>query len=82
MDKTSQKVTKDPRRVEAARKGRENYMNKLRENILNDAKTGSEDTSNANNETTSTTNTATTLPPALPAPSPLDPMIFISMALV
>ena len=82
MDKTSQKVTKDPRRVEAARKGRENYMNKLRENILNDAKKGSEDTSNASNKTTSTTNTATTLLPALPAPSPQDPMIFISMALV
>ena len=60
MDKTSQKVTKDPRRVEAAREGREKYMNKLKENILNDAKKGSEDTSNASNETTSATNTATT----------------------
>ena len=60
MDKTSQKVTKDPRRAEAVREGREKYMNKLKENILNDAKKGSEDTSNASNETTSATNTATT----------------------
>ena len=38
MDKTSQKVTKDRKRAEAARKGRENYMNKLKESILNDVK--------------------------------------------
>ena len=38
MEKTSEKVTKDPKRVEAARKGREKYMNKLKESILNDAK--------------------------------------------
>ena len=37
MDKTLE-VTKDPKRVEAARKGREKYMNKLKESILNDAK--------------------------------------------
>ena len=60
MDKTSQKVTKYPKRVEAARKGRENYMNKLKESIFNDVKKGSGDTSNARNETTSATNTATT----------------------
>ena len=36
MEKTSQKITKDPKRVEAARKCRENYMNKLKESILND----------------------------------------------
>ena len=58
MDKASQKVTKDPKRVEAAYKGRENYINKLKESILNDAKKG--DTSNASNETTSAINTATT----------------------
>ena len=62
MDKTSQKVTKDPKRVEAARKSRENYMNKLKENILNDARKGDEDTSNASNETTCATNTATAPP--------------------
>ena len=45
--------------VEAARKGRENYMNKLKEGIFNDAKIGSGDTSNENYETTSSTTTAT-----------------------
>ena len=38
MDKTSKKVTKDPKHVDAARKGREKHMNKLKESILNDAK--------------------------------------------
>ena len=74
MDKTSEKVTKDPKHVEAGRKGRKNVMNKLREDILNDAKRGSRDTintsnetgditgpaNNASNETTSPTNIATT----------------------
>ena len=60
MNKTSQKVTKDPKRVEAPRKCRENYMNKLKKSILNDAKKGSGDTSNASNETNNTTNIATT----------------------
>ena len=60
MDKTSKKVTKDPKRVHAARKGREKYMNKLKESILNDAKKGGEDTTNASNETTNATNIATT----------------------
>ena len=59
MSKASQKVTKDPKRVEAARRGRENYMNKLKESILNDIKNGSRYTRNASNETTSATNTAT-----------------------
>ena len=60
MEKTSKKVTKDPKPVDAARKGREKYMNKLKESILNDAKKGDGDTTNASNETTSATNTATT----------------------
>ena len=38
MGKTSQKITKDPKRVEAAHKGMKNYMNKLKGSILNDAK--------------------------------------------
>ena len=59
MDKTSEKVTKDPKRVEAACKGREKYMNKLKESILNDTKKDDKDTINASNETTSTTNAAT-----------------------
>ena len=56
MDKTSWKVTKDPKRVEAARKGREKCMNKLKESTLNDVKKSSGDTTNASNETTSATN--------------------------
>ena len=59
MDKTSQKVTKDPKRVEPARKARENCRNKLKENILIYAKQGGGDASNASNKTTSATNTAT-----------------------
>ena len=40
MDKTSEKVTKDkdPKRVNAERRGRKNLMKKMKENILNDAK--------------------------------------------
>ena len=30
MDKISEKVIKDPKRVEASRKGREKHMNKLK----------------------------------------------------
>ena len=43
MDKSSKKVSKDPKRLDAAGKGREKYMNKLKESILNDAKKGGED---------------------------------------
>ena len=60
MDKTPEKATKDPKRVEAARKDREKYMNKLKESILNDVKKGSRDINNSSNEITSITNTATT----------------------
>ena len=62
IDKTSQKVTKDkdPKRFEAACKGREKYMNKLKESILNNVQKGSGDTTNASNETTSPANNTTT----------------------
>ena len=56
MDKTPEKVTKDPKHAEAARKGREKYTNKLKESILNNVKKGRGDTTNASNETTSATN--------------------------
>ena len=60
MDKTPEKVTrdKDPKLVEAARKGKEKYMNKLKESVLNDVKKGSGNTTNASNEATSATNNA------------------------
>ena len=73
MDKTSQKVTKDkdPKRVDAGRKGRESFMKKSKEKTLNDAKKGggatinssndaTSPTTNSNNDTTSATNTTTT----------------------
>ena len=57
MDKTSQKVTKDkdPKRVDAGRKGREHFMKIMKENILNDGTKGGRDTTNSSNETTSPT---------------------------
>ena len=58
MDKTLEKVTKDPKCVGAARKCRGEYMNKLKESILNDGKKGSRDTTNTSNETTSPTTNA------------------------
>ena len=60
MEKTPEKVTKDPKRVEVACKGREKYMNKLKESIVNDVKKGSRDTTIASNETKSVNNTTTT----------------------
>ena len=60
MEKTPEKVTKDPKRVEVASKGREKYMNKLKESIVNDVKKGSRDTTIASNETNSVNNTTTT----------------------
>ena len=57
MEKTSQKVTKDkdPKRIDARSKGRENFMTKMKENILNDAKKGGGDTTSSSNKITSTT---------------------------
>ena len=54
-----EKITKDPKRMKAACKGREKYMNKLKEIILNDAKKGSRDTTSASNETTNASNETT-----------------------
>ena len=36
MDKTSQKVTKDPKRQERGKKSHETYMKRLKEKILED----------------------------------------------
>ena len=83
MDKTSQKVTKDPERVEAARKGRENYMNKLKERILNDAKKVAEILAMQAMKLPALPTLPPHLPPALPTPPPPQyPVILISMALV
>ena len=89
MEKTSQKVTKDPTRVEAARKDRKKYMNKLKGSILNDAKKVTEIIAM---QAMKLPALPTPLPPLLPAllalPPPLlqalptpSPVILISMAL-
>ena len=79
MDKSPQKITKNPKRQEAVPKDREKYMNKLKESILNDAEKGGKDVSNASNNTSDATTTA--LPPLLSVIS-LDLMMSISMVLV
>ena len=76
MDKTSEKVTKDPKHVEAARKGREKYMNKLKESILNDAKKVTEILPMQAMKLPALPTRPTPLPP------PWDQMILMSMALV
>ena len=83
MDKTPEKVTKDkdPRRVEAACKGREKYMNKLKESILNDVKKGSGDTTNASNGTTALLTIQVMKLPVSPTPPPQDQMILMFIAL-
>ena len=86
MYKTSKKVTKDPKRVEAARKGREKYMNKLKERILNDAKKAEILPIQAMKLPAILPMQAMKLPalPTLPPPplAPQDQMILISMVLL
>ena len=79
MDKSPQKITKNPKRQEAVPKDREKYMNKLKESILNDAEKGGKDTSNASSNTSDATTSP--LPPLLPVIS-LDLMMSLSMVLV
>ena len=83
MDKTSEKVTKDPKRVEAACKGREKYMNKLKESILNDAKKVTEILPIQAMKLPMQAMKLPTLPtPPPPLPPPQYQMILMSMALV
>ena len=79
MEKTSQKVTKDPKRVETARKCRENYKNKLKESILNDEKKVAEMLAMQATNIPALQTLLPSLPTALPT---LTPVIIISMALV
>ena len=81
MDKT-EKVTKDPKRVEAACKGREKYMNKLKESILNDAKKVAEILPMQAMKPPALPTPPPPLPPVLTTPPPQDQMILMSMALV
>ena len=79
MDKTSTKVTKDPKRIDAARKGREKYMNKLKESTLNDAKKVAEILLM---QAMKLSVQAMKLPALPTPPPPQDQMILMSMALV
>ena len=54
---TSEKVTKNPKRVEAGHKGIKNFIHKLEEDT-DDAENGSGDNTNTSNETSSPTNNA------------------------
>ena len=65
MDKTPKQVTKYLKRQEAARKGREKYINKLKESILNDV------TKSCGGELVMQTMILPTPPPALLSPLPL-----------
>ena len=95
MDKTSQEIAKykDPKRVDAGRKGRKNLMKKMKENIVSDAKKVVEILSiQAVILLALLPIQAMKLPallkipamklPALPTPPPQDQMILMSMALV
>ena len=82
MDKTSQKVTKDPRSVEAARKGRENSMNTLKENNLKIQEKVVKILAMQAIKLPAPPTLPPPLPPELLAPSPQDLVILISMALV
>ena len=74
MDKTLEKVTKDPRRVKAARKDREKYMNKLRESNINDAKKVAEILAM---KLPSPPTLPPPLPPALPTALPTLPAVIL-----
>ena len=82
MDKTSEKVTKDPKHVQAGRKGRENYMKKYKESILNDAKKVAEMLPMQAMKLPALLTMKATKLPALPTPPPQDQMIPMSMVLL
>ena len=81
MDKTPEKVTKDPKHVETARKGREKYTNKLKESILNNVKKVGEILPMQAMKLPALLTIQAMKLPMLATP-PQDQMILISMALV
>ena len=84
MGKISWKVTedKDPKRVDAGRKGRENFMKKMKENILNDAKKVAEILPIQTVKLRALLTIQAMKLQALPTPPPQDQMILMYMALV
>ena len=82
MDKTPEKVTKDPKHVETACKGREKYTNKLNESILNNVKKVGEILPMQAMKLPALLTIQAMKLPMLATPPPQDQMILISMALV
>ena len=79
MDKTSQKVTKDPKRQERSKKSHETFMKRLKEKILEDNQVPTPSTSSSTSDPTPTPTPTLRL---LRLPIPQDEMIVMSMSLV
>ena len=83
MDKTPQKITKDPKRQERGKKSHETYMKRLKGNILRDNQLSPpSSTDNSTPSTPSSTDNSTLLLLLLLITLPQDPVILLSMALV
>ena len=68
MDKTSQKVTKDPKRQERGKKSHETYMKRLKEKILEDNQMPTPSTSSSTCDPTPSTSSSTDDPtPSMPS---------------
>ena len=59
MDKTSKKVTKDPKRQERGKKSHETYMKRLKEKILEDNQMTISSTSSSTSDPTPSTSSST-----------------------
>ena len=59
MDKTSKKVTKDPKRQERGKKSHETYMKRLKEKILEDNQMATSSTSSPTGDPTPSTSSST-----------------------
>ena len=68
MDKTSKKVTKDPKRQERGKKSHETYMKRLKEKILEDNQMSTSSTSSSTCDPTPSTSSSTCGPtPSTPS---------------
>ena len=83
MDKTPQKITKDPKGQERGKKSHETHMKRLKGNILrNNQLSTPSSTDNSTPSTPSSTDNSTLLLLLLRITLPQDPVILLSMALV
>ena len=78
MDKTSEKVTKDPRRVERGKKSYETRMKTLKEQILEDNQLPTPSTSSSTVDPTPSTSSSTCGPTPSTSSSTCDPTPSIS----